>query len=128
MKSVQRLDLGVSGGPVLQRSIFVFLAAALASACSHDCKSARDCDADERCVSFKCKGAGESLGVVGDSCTATSQCGNGLTCETAGFPNGFCTLSCAEGSGSTCPSGACAGLAAGDLCAATCTVDAQCRN
>src|SRR5438105_9875018 len=83
-----------------------------ASACSHDCKTARDCDANQRCVSGSCKGSNESPGQVGDSCGATSECGTGLTCEvgTDGFPNGFCTVACASG---TCSSGACAGLATG---------------
>jgi hypothetical protein len=111
---------------VTSRALLVGLAAILASACSHDCKTARDCDANQRCVSGSCKDSNASPGQVGDSCAATSECASGLSCESAsfGFPNGFCSVQCST---TACTSGSCAGLASGSFCAPTCAADTDCR-
>src|SRR5438132_7766876 len=103
---------------VRQPTLLVCIAAVSvwAAGCSHNCKTARDCDANQRCVSSSCKGSNESAGQLGDSCSANSECGTGMTCELAasGFPNGFCTVACGS---STCAVGACAGLSSGATCA-----------
>src|SRR5689334_9948831 len=99
---------------VTPRALLIGVAAVLASSCSHDCKTARDCDANQRCVSGSCKDSSASPGALGDSCAATSECGGGLTCESLGFPNGFCSAQCST---SACSAGGCAGLAAGSFCA-----------
>ena len=60
-----------------------------AGACSHNCKTARDCDANQRCVSSSCKGSNESPGQLGDSCAATSECGmSGPVTTTVGHDSG----------------------------------------
>lgn len=111
---------------MLQRTILACAVLLLASGCSssNSCRSARDCAAADRCVNQVCRASSETAGTVGDSCAGDTQCGAGLTCASSGFPNGYCTTTCAT---ATCSAGACTQVSGSPICAATCRSDTDCR-
>lgn len=65
---------------------------------------------------------------VGNTCTATAGCDEGLTCDIA-VAGGYCTKTCAtQGSTSECPEGSlCDMFESGLSCAKICGVQTDCR-
>ena len=92
----------------------------------HPCKTARDCDAAQRCVAGACA-APSGPGALGEAC---GDCAAGLACSSPaqGFAGGACSRACGAGCG---PSAGCADLrgttADARLCAPLCASSRDCR-
>jgi hypothetical protein len=114
------------GGSVTRPATFVLIGALLA-ACSSavPCDGPRDCPPTQRCVNHGCADPDGTPGALGEACRTNADCPGGLSCTSQGYPGGFCSASCTDSS--TCGAGACTAIGAAQLCAATCTADAQCR-
>jgi len=108
--------------------------------CMKDCAADGDCrsegygcyDADDDGTS-ECHVAGTGPGAVGDPCEGTWDCGGGrygiCALERDGWPDGYCTIDCTPGSGTTCPGdGNCTSFGEASYCLDGCTGDGDCRS
>jgi hypothetical protein len=128
----------------LFQRIVLLPALLLAAACGGSsggvatCTASTDCNSGQTCVSGVCTLGGSDAGTatpgaIGAACTSRTDCNTGLSCLTAGadgFPNGYCSASCAV---NACASGSkCADLSgtevAGKACENTCTGNSSCRS
>ena len=114
----------------MTRLATLVLAGALMAACSSTtpCKVPHDCPSAQRCVNGGCADLDGTPGALGEACRASTDCGGGLTCSTAGqgYPGGFCSAACTTSA--TCgASAACTPIAGQQLCTPSCTTDSACR-